>query len=193
MTKPKLSILICTVVGREEKFDKLYNELFLQSNNEVEILFEKDNKQISVGAKRQKLLERATGKFIVFIDDDDWISENYIKNILNVINSEYNLDCIGFKIECKGTKGVTAAASNKYSVWADNYDGYDYVRTIYHKNPVRRTHAALVGFKDMRFGEDHDYSVRLKASGFLQNEIFIDEVMYYYNFTYENPETKYGK
>ncbi len=191
----KLSILICTVDGRETQFNLLRHHLQTQINEfgrqkEVQILSKKDNKEISVGAKRQLLLEDAIGECIVFIDDDDMVPYFYVEKILEAIN--LNPDCIGFKIECKGTPGKTASASNKWDDWAENVGGFDYVRTIYHKNPVKREHALAIGFKDMRFGEDYDYSKRLKESGLLKEEVFIDEVMYEYRYKYEDPKTKYG-
>lgn len=185
------SILICTIESRKDKFAKLFNFLTKQNEfSDVEILFECDNKQISVGAKRQKLLTRAKGKFISFIDDDDWVADDYIKSIRNAIIKNENIDCIGFKIKCQGTKYDLANCSNKYDQWRDNYDGFGYVRTIYHKSPVRRELALRAGFNDMRFAEDHDYSVRLKP--YLKNESYIDKIMYFYRYEFEEHRSKYG-
>lgn len=193
-----LSILICTIESRKAKFDLLFSKLTEQKNrimlgvDACEIIFECDNKEISIGQKRQSLLNRSKGVWVVFIDDDDEISESYISKILNelVINQP---DSIGFKIECdiEGKK-ETAIASNKYSDWCDNKDGFRYCRTPYHKTPIKRNIALQIGYKDMRFGEDYDYSKRLKESRLIKNESQIDEVMYYYNYKYEDPATKYG-
>jgi glycosyltransferase involved in cell wall biosynthesis len=133
----KLTIAIPTIFERENKFNYLYNKLHGQAElykNEVEIIFLRDNKEISIGQKRQKLLEKANGDFVVMIDDDDDISENYIQSIIDAICPE--IDCIGFEIECYGTTGKTASVSNKWDDWADNKEGYDYVRTPYNKSPI---------------------------------------------------------
>lgn len=200
--KIKLSILIRTIVGREEKFESLTNNIFCQGDfirikngwqdvvKGVEILFEKDNKEISVGAKAQKLLERSRGEYVVYIDDDDMAPSYYVRMILEAM--EQKPDCIGFLINCTGTTGKTASASNIWEDWKDNEGGFDYVRTIYHKNPVKREIALRIGYKDMRFGEDYEYSKRLKQSGLLVNEVFIGEVMYEYRYKHEDPKTKYG-
>ena len=87
-----------------------------------------------------------------------------------------------------GVKSI-AASSNKYE-WTENVDGYRYVRSIYHKTPVKRDIALQCMFPDKSFQEDYEYSMRLKP--FLKNEVFIKKVLYYYNFKYENPKTKYG-
>lgn len=186
----KLSILIGTIESRSEQFSSLLMYLNNQKTKDVEILSLCDNKEISIGAKRQHLLEMAKGDYVSFIDDDDWCSHNYVSNILEAIKTKP--DCIGFLINCKGTPGVTASASNKWDAWGDKVGGFDYVRTIYHKNPVKRSIALQIGYKDLRFAEDHDYSLRLKQSGLLKTEEFINEVMYEYRFKFEDPKTKYG-
>jgi len=192
-----LSILICTIESRKEQFNNLLNKIMLQCDYnkygvETSVDYDCDNKEKSIGKKRQQLLEKSEGDYIVFIDDDDNISKYYIDNILQSIILS-SPDSIGFKIECdmQGKKEM-AIASNKYPDWCDNQDGFRYCRTPYHKTPIKREIALQIGYKDMRFGEDYDYSKRLKESGLIKSEAFIDEVMYYYNYKYEDPKTKYG-
>lgn len=189
----KLSILICSIPSRSFKLQLLVEHLNKQIGFEaVEVLVEVDNKVMTIGAKRQLLLERATGDYVVSIDDDDWVPDYYIQQLLHAIKAKP--DCIGFRISCD-MQGVrkTANSSNKYSDWKDNTDGFNYVRTIYHKNPVKREIALHIGYnKNMRFGEDYDYSKRLKASGLLINETYLSLIMYNYRYAYENPKTKYG-
>ena len=45
-----------------------------------------DNKKRSVGEKRQDLLNLAKGQYLVFIDDDDRISDDYISSIIQAMN-----------------------------------------------------------------------------------------------------------
>jgi glycosyltransferase involved in cell wall biosynthesis len=186
----KLSILIATIHERKEQFDMLYDHLHLQSTSEVEILSLADNKEISIGMKRQRLLEMGKGDYVVFIDDDDWVADNYIPAILAACT--YHPDCIGFKINCSiNGETKSAIASLRYRTWGDQIDGFDYVRSIYHKTPVKRTLALQIGFKDQRYGEDHDYSKRLQP--LLHTEQFIDQVLYYYRYSNAVPHNiKYG-
>ena len=93
-----LSILIPTVVGREHLLERLRSVLNPQLTEDVEVIEQKDNKEISIGKKRQELLEKATGEYVVFIDDDDMISEDYVKSIIKALESEP--DCVGFEIKC---------------------------------------------------------------------------------------------
>jgi glycosyltransferase involved in cell wall biosynthesis len=186
----KLSVLICTIPERKEKFDILLNKLqFLSINKDVEILC--DNRArgtVTIGQKRNDLINKSTGDYISFVDDDDDISNNYFDLILNAIDK--SPDCVGFKIICdmEGIKEI-AAASIKYD-WMENMDGFRYVRSIYHKTPVKREIVLKCMFPNQSFGEDYQYSMRLKPH--LKKEIYIDEFLYYYNYKYENPKIKYG-
>ena len=94
-----LSILIATTLDRKEMFSTLYAEFFRQvACKPVEVLFEEDNKEISIGAKRQRLLERATGEYIVFFDSDDFPCPTYVNDILLALSPEHGKekpDCVG--------------------------------------------------------------------------------------------------
>lgn len=186
----KLSILICTIPERKDKFDLLYAKVNrLAKNNSVQIIYNDSHRgTITIGAKRNKLLTESIGEYVCFIDDDDDISDNYITEILKAIESKP--DCIGFKIMCdmEGIK-QTAAISIKYD-WTENVDGFKYVRSIYHKTPVKHEIALKCMFPDKSFGEDYEYSMRLKP--YLKNEVFINEFLYFYNYKYEKPSIKYG-
>ncbi len=186
----KLSVLICTIPERKNSFTNLFWELNKQAmGNSVQIVYDDAPRgTITIGAKRNLLLNKAMGDYVCFVDDDDKISPCYIEEILKA--TELNPDCIGFEISCDmdGVKSI-AASSNKYE-WTENVDGYRYVRSIYHKTPVKRDIALQCMFPDKSFQEDYEYSMRLKP--FLKNEVFIKKVLYYYNFKYENPKTKYG-
>ncbi len=83
-----LSILIPSIPSRfESHLLPLWKELQRQCSesmygSRVEILTLTDNKQRSIGAKRQALLNLAQGKYIAFLDDDDLPSPNYIDRVL---------------------------------------------------------------------------------------------------------------
>jgi hypothetical protein len=190
-----LTIGIPTIHEREHQFNQLFNKLqnqkiLIQNPDAVEIIYIKDNREISIGAKRQKLLEQANGDYFVMIDDDDDITDDYIFSILKAITPE--TDSVGFEIECFGTSGKTASASNRWNDWGDNVGGFDYVRTPYQKTPIKTSIAKIIGYKDIRFGEDYDFSKRLKDSGLIKNESYIPKVLYFYRYKFQDPKVKYG-
>ncbi len=188
---PKLSLLLATVVNRAALFAKLHAEVLRQSANKpVEVLVACDNKEISIGKKRQNLLEQATGDYIAFIDDDDWIAETYVDSILAALES--SPDCVGFKIHCttNGMNPQSAITSMRYKQWGENVDGYAHVRSPYHKSPVKREIALKVGFPDLRYAEDKPFSAGITR--LVKTEAFVDKVLYYYRYRTENFAEKYG-
>jgi glycosyltransferase involved in cell wall biosynthesis len=191
MKKHILTICIPTIDGREEKYEALRDFVKSQTQDKgVSIISLKDNKSMSIGTKRRAMLDAAQGEYVVMIDDDDWVANDYVDSILAALESKP--DFVGFNISCEGTDGKTANVSNKYSDWADKKDGYDYVRTPYHKTPIKTSIARQINFKDLRWGEDYDFSKRLKQSGLIKTEVHIDKVLYFYRYKYEDHRTKYG-
>lgn len=187
----RLSVLLATVQTRAELFAKLHAHLSAQAEGcSVELVVACDNKEISIGKKRQQLLERATGDYVCFVDDDDWVSDDYIDRILAATAT--NPDCVGFLITCttNGRNPVKAITSMRYKEWAENRDGFAHVRSVYHKSPVRRDLALRVGFPDLRYGEDRIYSTGVMK--LVKTEEFVPHVLYHYRFRSENFNAKYG-
>src|SRR5258708_3290267 len=83
---PVLSILTPAVPSRLEHLQKLVAEINRQSKIEnrkcVEHLILLDNKARPVGDKRQALLDIARGDYVAFVDEDDWISDDYVAELL---------------------------------------------------------------------------------------------------------------
>jgi glycosyltransferase involved in cell wall biosynthesis len=192
----KLSILIATLESRDALREALEKKIQEQDDKgEVQILVSRDAGQCKIGAKRQSLLNAAKGEFIVFVDDDDDVSDDYVPSILE--HCKKGVDCIGFLIDCHGyVKGKpmeleTAIVSNRYDKWEENVDGFRYVRHTHHLVPVRREHALKIGFDPTsKYGEDYAYSMGLKRSGLLKTEAFIDNVLYTIR---HNPNKAFGQ
>jgi len=217
MTENKilLSILIPTVTGRYEPFGKLISTILNQLDTSstmttvlnkppctlieynhgksdiVEIIFALDEKQMTIGEKREELYKYANGLFSWQIDDDDSIAPNAIQLILEAIKSNTDVDCITFEehIDIDG-KIQRSNHSLKYDDWHDNYDGYDYVRTPFMKSVIKTEIARSVPIPHIRFGEDHQWSQALKPH--LKTETHIDEQIYRYIHRSSNPTERYG-
>jgi glycosyltransferase involved in cell wall biosynthesis len=174
----KLSVLICSVSHRAALLGRLMKVLEPQATNDVEILVDRDSGQISIGAKRNKLLQKACGKFSCFVDDDDLVSKEYVKKILNAI--EDNPDCVGIEglMTTNNKNPKKFIHSVRYDSWFEKDDVY--YRTPNHLNPVRRELALSVLFPEINHGEDRSYSDRLYP--FLKKENYIDDIIYYYLF-----------
>lgn len=182
----KLSILICTIVGRENSLNNLLTILNKQKTESVEILVNKDNRENSVGKKRNELINKSKGEYICFIDDDDIVSEDYINKILNLIEKS-NPDVIGLELDylVNGIKKGKAYHSIKYKSWYEekNIDipnEMKYYRNPNHLNPVKRDIAKKVMFPEINFREDYDYSMRMLP--LLKTEEYINDTIYIYQF-----------
>lgn len=186
--QPILTIGIPTVFGREKKYDRLVDEINRQITEDtlqgiVEVISYKDNKEISIGAKRDWLYKNSKGIYSVQIDDDDMIAGHYLKTVVD--DCLENDDCIGYIEDCtiNGDKSRSLFSIN-YPGWIEkitpNQSNYfcNRVRTPFMKSPIKTEICQKVGVKDMRFGEDHDFAVRVLPH--LKTMTFINEPMYFY-------------
>lgn len=174
----KWSILICTVDTRHELFNKLAE--FIQNQitdrSQVELRYLCDSGGISIGTKRQILLEQATGEYINYVDDDDLVSEHYVRWILEALKP--SPDCVGMQglLKRENRPDAQFFHSLQYKRWYQN--GGIYYRTPNHLNPIKRKLALKVGFVDKNHGEDRDYSDRIYP--LLRTEVMIKHPIYFY-------------
>ena len=193
MTQPLLSILIPTVVGREKEYNHLYEILINQYRGvEVEMGVLKDNKEITIGEKRERLYQMANGLYSWQIDDDDDIAPNAIQLILEAIKSNPEIPCITFRERCMiNGEYKSSNHSIRYSQWMDNQDGYNYVRCPFYKDVIRTDIAKSVPFPHIRYNEDEQWSMAIKP--LLTDEIHIEEELYYYFYEpKESHNERYG-
>lgn len=96
-----LSIVMITVPEREQSFNKLHGEVIKQISychkvhptlgavEVVKVNGERTDKGgKSIGEKRQEGLNRATGKYVCWLDDDDNISPDYIETLLRLAGAD---------------------------------------------------------------------------------------------------------
>lgn len=180
-----LSILIPTLHNRAAKLQLLEAEILRQIKElpkryqKVELITCPDSGQMSIGAKRQYLLESASKRYVVFIDDDDWIAEDYVLQIMEALKTKP--DCVGFKgiIVTNGQTYEKWEISHRHKQWVKAKSGY--LRHTNHLTPVRTDIAKQAGFKDTRHAEDYAYSMALVP--LLNTEVFISKELYVYNYT----------
>lgn len=177
----KLSILIPSLTDRVHQLKPLVTVLEVQAKGlPVEIITWVDNKEKSTGAKRNDLLNLAKGEYVAFFDDDDKPANDYVTSILNAL--EGNPDCVGFK-------GWYYHRRKKYEWIISNALPYVdaiidkktvYLRHTNHLAPIRREIAAQIGYPDQYREEDHQYAVKLRESGLIRTEAFINKHLYHY-------------
>lgn len=158
----KLSILIPTLPQRKKMFNILYKNLLQQiescgKQNDVEILFDRSKKflkgGLSVGAKRDSLKNKASGKYLAFVDDDDFIAPNYVSTILEM--TETNPDIITFRSLYRSVNFWNIVDMNlKHSENEQMNDTDNVKRQPFHVCAILTSIAQRHSFPDINNGED---------------------------------------
>jgi len=192
-------LLTIGVLTLEEEERKAYlNRLltFISQNTSVEdksrieIIVNSDDGTKSVGQKRNEVLDAASGEFVCFIDDDDLVDGSYVRTILDTIENNEDLDCIGFSgmYYVDGKEVMLFKHANEYGGHYKDAMGVQH-RPVNHLNPVRTEYARQIRFPEKDFGEDSDYCDRLLESGLIKNEVIINKIMYHYLWSEEGSRT----
>lgn len=183
--QPLLSILVATLVSRQSVFDDLSAELRRQASEAdaealVEILWLRDRGEASIGAKRNDLVSRATGRFLVFVDDDDRVSPDYVPRILEAIRARPDADCVVFdgEITFRGRHPRRLVHRIGIRDWFE-HDG-QYLRPPCHITPIRSDIARCYRFTETDWSEDMDWALRISRDGALRSEAVVDAVLYHY-------------
>jgi hypothetical protein len=181
-----LSILIPTLVGREASLESLLASLRekfarLSPDLRIEYCLDKDNRQASVGKKRQRLKKGARGKYLAFIDDDDAITDAYIEDVSATIRGNFHvMRLVG---QMAAYKFVHSNEFNLTTMMCSPTDPPVFQRPPNHLNPMLADIAKFFSFQDATYGEDIDWTIRICRSGFLQTqyESDISRTQYIYN------------
>lgn len=154
-TGPVLSILIPGIPERMANAKLLIAEIADQAGSrsaDVEVLYCVDNRQRTVGAKRQALQDIARGQYIAFCDDDDKITPAYVAALLEAAAS--GVDVITFHQrafhndqECE----IVFDAMHRTDDWKPNGVAR---RRPWHVCAWRRELIQHCRFGDCNYGED---------------------------------------
>jgi hypothetical protein len=170
-----LSILIPSIPSRQEKLSKLLDELIIQRNfihanwllGEIEFVVDDSPSFIdgglSIGQKRDSLVQRAQGRYLCFLDDDESIAGNYLQTLVRL--TETKADVLTFR-----------SLANLENYWCivdmslfnpgNEQTSPDYIclRKPWHICPVKSHIAKVHKFNDSNYGEDFEWMGRvLKA------------------------------
>jgi glycosyltransferase involved in cell wall biosynthesis len=178
----KWSICICHYES-EERNSSLKNLLEnlnkqIEENNlseQIEILIETDNGDITVGSKRNKLIDKCSGEYISFIDDDDQVSENYIKSIYQKMDgiTEIIFIKINHLIDDEFNRVIIPSKFIE-----SIFDNMYFTKNYYHLCPHKVELAKQVYFPEISFMEDIQYSVNLDT--LLNHTQSIEQPLYFY-------------
>ena len=194
-----LSILIPTIPEREETFRKLINELWLQratlnayhpTLGEVEFKIDESksflNDGLSIGKKRQSLVERAEGKYLCFLDDDEDIAPNYVETLVRLCHS-LDPDVVTFRNLTKTDFYWTVVdMSLKNPVNEEATPERIVKRKPWHICPVRSEYAKKYQFEDSNYGEDWKWFEQVLKH--CDTEAHTDAILHVYNHSSKHSE-----
>jgi len=172
----KLSVCVSSLVERQAYYLKrMLSILEPQLTSDVELVIETDNREATIGMKQQRLLVRAKGDYLCYVDEDDIIPGYYIAEILKAIETQP--DCVGINgiITVDEKNPFPFYHSIKYDHWYSDDKGH--YRCPNHINPIKRSIASLSCFADITMA-DHGYSILLQP--LLKTEVVIEKCMYFY-------------
>jgi hypothetical protein len=142
-----------------------------------QVIVDIDGGAASIGAKRNRLLDAAVGRYVAFIDDDDCITENYLTRIFEGIEKNVDHVGVGMMFMPRWERPVLVECSVKHD-WT--FDGTKYLRPPQHVCAIKRTLALQVRFPEISFREDHAYAHAMKK--LVKTEFVVTEPIYQYLF-----------
>lgn len=181
----KLSILIPSLPSRAKKLSDLLETLTPQLSGEVELLILTDNKKSTLGKKRNDLISIAQWQYVVFIDDDDGISQDYVSSLLSAIKTNPDVVCFNVEITINGKDPREVIYSKDLQ---DSFDWVKYYRAPNHLMCFRKDIATKEKYSDINYWEDSDYSKRIQKH--IVTEVQIQKTLYFYRSVPNESECK---
>ncbi len=133
------------------EYSKKYNNIFLFSQ-----------KNSGVSSARNYGMKRATGKYIIFIDGDDFIDSNYIELLLvNMDNGQYDLVISDYWIYQSDLDKKSYRNSSKIKIWNDKNEiirdllsGNEIGNNLFDKLFVTKLVNSIKFDENIKIGED---------------------------------------
>lgn len=155
-----------------------------QMADDVEVITLVDNKFMSIGEKRNHLLSMAHWDYVVFVDDDDRISTDYIHELLKWIESNKDVICFYAHISINWWEYhlVDYDINN-----AHNEKNWIYYRLPNHLMCWKSYIAKQIKYEDISFWEDTKWAN--DAIWLIHNQHKIHKVLYYYDYNDKTSES----
>jgi glycosyltransferase involved in cell wall biosynthesis len=137
-----------------------------------------DNKEVSIGMKRERLLQGAKGKYVAFIDDDDEITDAYIEDLREMIRGNYHV--MRLYGQMSQYNFIHSIEMSLQTPMASSEDPPRFQRPPNHLNPMMADVAKFVHYKNAVHGEDLDWAITLLKNGFLSYEYRREPIQVHY-------------
>jgi glycosyltransferase involved in cell wall biosynthesis len=185
-----LSILIPSIPERAERLNRLIKELENQidfcskvhdSLGKVTLIVD-DSKRflqggLSIGDKRNSLLNRSESEYVCFLDDDDWVSPDYVETLLRLCNQGKDVCTFKSLFKCDDYWTIIDMGLNNPNEGATPEK--EVKRNAWHICPIKRTIAVEVEFSSLNHNEDWEWMNRVLKS--ITTEAKTNRILHNYN------------
>tara|TARA_R110002012_G_scaffold104995_3_gene245744 strand:- start:83 stop:733 length:651 start_codon:yes stop_codon:yes gene_type:complete len=191
----KFTVMVLSIPSRLQKLQNLYAKLEKQigDRKDVEVLCLVDNKSLTIGQKRNIVLNAARGNYVACLDDDDMISDDYIQTICDHIDGGDYFDVLAFNQHCtiNGEEVMVYFDINHKQndplVRDENGKYVDMRRPPWHMCVWRKEIADKAEFRDTSWGEDWDWVSQMYP--YVKVQLKIDNVLHYYQYSDDESES----
>jgi len=186
VSAPILSVLIPATPRRYHShlwplWQKLQAQVdAMQRDGDVELLVFLDNRQRTIGEKRDALVQMSRGEFIAFVDDDDDVADEYIAALVGAAErSSADVSVITFD-QRASVNGAEAICSFSLRHRNEPFAQPSFKRSAWHVCAWRGDMARRVRFPATNYGEDWAWAKHLVIDA--KGEYHIDRVLHAYRY-----------
>lgn len=187
----KLAILICTLPERSGKLKRLTVSLDRQIEKHKDVFYKLHDagRSVPTGVKRNMLIEQTESEYFSFIDDDDWVSPDYVYKIATAIESKPDVVTFNGWMTTNGQnrRNFTIKLGEKYEERNRHY-----YRFPNHLCAFRRDKVQHIKFPATYFQEDFVWSKTINDRRLLKTEVHIESDLYWYDFQSNKPSYAKG-
>lgn len=189
-----LTVGVVSIPERSATLSALLADLNRQAEGKpVEVLVLTDNKQSTVGRKRDFIVQMAKGQYLSMVDDDDEVAPDYVDSILAAIRENPGVDVVTFNILIRGDmEGVTYYSEDN----RDDLDAGIFYRKPNHLCAWSTEIARKIRYRDVSYGEDHDWGTAARTM--IRERVNIPRNLYVYNMRQQasqaqRPSTRFDR
>lgn len=166
----------------------------INRRSEVEYIFIDENETKGAGRARNKGLQKAKGRWLLFADADDYYNEGFIRILDKYVNS--NLDILFFNVSSNdsGINNRALHIQNKYNSFLSDKVSIDIIKYTLWIPWNKMFSSAFIKLNGIQFDEipvGNDAFFSLKASDNATNIKVIDDCLYC--VTYNEQSLTYSK
>ena len=153
----------------------------LEREDAVELLVFLDNRQRTIGEKRDALVQISRGKFVAFVDDDDDVADNYIETLVKAIDAHGDDISVVTFDQLAVINGVSAICSFSLLHRNEAFAQPSFKRSAWHVCAWKGDLARKYRFPASNYGEDWAWARHLVIEAI--KELHINSVLHSYRYS----------